>query len=145
MTSEQKKIILQRFIHSKVTFGKLTLEWLNNHPDIYTIELPWKDNQKDISCIPQGIYNCIPYNSNDFPNTYAILNVPGRVGVLFHHGNFACDVFLSGKSYDSNTKGCILPGFGIEEVVPMVSKSKPAMDYLREVIGKDNFILEVRN
>lgn len=139
-----KRIILQRFIHDKVTFGKLSLDWCK-HPDIYTLELPFLNNQKNISCIPQGLYNLTPYNSKKYPNVFKLLNVSDRSDILIHVGNYACDVIVGGGKFKSDTRGCILVGLGIEEDIPMVTKSRAAMDFLRKAIGKDNCSIEVKN
>ncbi len=140
-----KKITLQRFVHDKVTFGKLTLEWIPGHKDIYTLELPWLNNKQKVSCIPQGIYNCRPYTSLKYKNVWTLLNVPGREAILIHSGNFASDVRLQVGSHSSDTEGCILVGLSIDEKVPMIGKSKAAMDYLKELIGGDNFSIEVKD
>lgn len=68
-----------------------------------TLELPWKDNQRSISCIPEGKY-LVTYSPpvvKDDPNTeedesggrhprpyahYIVHNVPGRSGILIHRG-----------------------------------------------------------
>lgn len=141
---DMKKITLQRFVHDKVTFGKLSLDWCK-HPDIYTIELPWNDNKKSISCIPQGLYNLIPYNSKKYPNVFKLLNVPGRSDILIHVGNYACEVTVGNGTFQTDTEGCILVGFGIEEGIPMITKSRAAMDFLRKAIGKDNCSIEVKD
>lgn len=79
-----------------------------------TLELPWKDNQRSISCIPEGEYLVTlsgPVLADD-PNTavdesggriprhyshYIVHNVPGRSGILIHRG------------YNPSwSKGCIL-------------------------------------
>jgi hypothetical protein len=138
------KATLQRFSQDKVTFGKLHLEGID-HPDIYTIELPWKDNYPNISCIPAGLYSCIPHESEKYPNTYEVTFVPGRTAILIHSGNFACEVNLSNAHYNSDTRGCIIVGFGIQEETPMVTRSKAALKYLQETFGKKNFSLEVKN
>lgn len=128
-----KRITLERFVQNElVTFGKMHLEWVKDHPDIYTLELPWRNNERMISCVPRGIYNAIPHNSAKWPNTWQILTVPNRTAILIHVGN-----------YVRNTDGCILPGFGIDESIPMVQRSGNAMRYLRQVIGKDNFSIEI--
>lgn len=142
------RLTLQRFSMDIVTFGKLQIEGLK-HQDIYTIELPWENNQEKISCIPQGLYNCKPHNGKEFKDTWQVLNVPCRTGILFHVGNYASAGVLPyppGKAFKSNTKGCILPGFGINEDVPMVERSGLAMEFLRNTIGlQNNFSLEVKN
>lgn len=128
-----KKITLQRFSSDKVTFGKMRLEWLPNHKDIYTLELP-RGNGGSGFCITQGLYNCILHNSPAHPDTWELLNVPGRTSILIHVGNYAQD-----------TLGCILPGLTINEDKLMVGRSKDAMQYLHELIGKDNFSIEIRD
>ena len=137
------KATLQRFIHDKVTFGKLELEGADK--DIYTLELPWKDNKRDSSCIPQGIYNVAPYNGNKYLLAWRVLKVPGREEILIHPGNFACDINMNGKIFHSDTKGCILVGFGINEEIPMLSRSKACLGYIKEIVGDNPLSIEVKN
>ncbi|MGM5482318.1 MAG: DUF5675 family protein [Nanobdellota archaeon] len=75
--------------------------------DCHTIELPWKDNQVNISCIPQGIYTVKKYNSPKYGKCFLVQEVPGRTYILFHYGNWAGD---RSKGYRSNSLGCILVG-----------------------------------
>lgn len=69
--------------------------------DFKTLELPWKDNKRGISCIPEGEYDVI----REGPTTkrpyvyFRVPNVPGRSGILWHPG-----------TYTSHIKGCTLPG-----------------------------------
>lgn len=65
-----------------------------------TLELPWKDNQPDVSCIPAGTYECVlKFSPEHNMNLYWITGVPNRADVEIHIGNFP-----------SNTKGCVLLG-----------------------------------
>lgn len=68
----------------------------------YALELPWRDNQKRISCIPAGTYE-LEYmkgsSSGKFKRCYYVKNVTGRSEILIHVGNYPAD-----------TLGCILPG-----------------------------------
>ncbi len=138
------KAVLQRFIHDEVTFGRLTFDWLSGHPEIFTIELPFKENKPLISCIPQGLYNVVPHNSDKFPHVFRLLNVPDRDAILIHVGNYATDVMIGKELHKSDTHGCILVGFGMDKKAPMVKQSVKAMDWMREnIIG--NFALEIRN
>ena len=66
----------------KATLGVLKLNMA--HSPIYTLELPWRENKPNISCIPEGTYECIPYTSEKFPNVYQIKNVPNREAILLH-------------------------------------------------------------
>jgi hypothetical protein len=135
-----KRITLERFLFDKVTFGKMRLEWLPEHKDIYTLELPKGDGGSGF-CITQGLYNCIPHNSPKHPNTWELMKVPGRTSILIHAGNYGCEV----NGHLSDTEGCILPGLTINETTPMVGRSVDAMKYLHELIGKDNFSIEVKD
>lgn len=68
--------------------------------EIFTLELPWLDNQKDVSCIPAGTYTCQLLWSNRFQKIMPrLLFVPERDGILIHPGNT-----------EANTEGCILVG-----------------------------------
>jgi len=64
-----------------------------------TLELPWRLNQKKVSCIPKGIYNVVPRQSPKYHEHFHVENVPNRDYILFHSGNFTKD-----------TLGCILVG-----------------------------------
>lgn len=70
-----------------------------------TLELPWKSNQRRISCIPEGEYWAIPHNSPTFGQTLWLQDVPERSEILIHAGNFTKD-----------TLGCILPGTGHADI-----------------------------
>ncbi len=62
------------------------------------IELPWKNNEHNISCIRTGIFDCIkvPATANIPYEHILILNVPGRDGCCIHKVNFV-----------SQLRGCI--------------------------------------
>lgn len=64
----------------------------------FTLELPWKNNERRVSCIPDGTYKCARENHKKFGWCYRLHDVPGRDGVLIH----------SGTNY-THTLGCILP------------------------------------
>ena len=68
-----------------------------------TIELPFKDNLRQESCILEGVYDVIKVIKEDGKQVFLILNVPGRDGIEIHIGNY-----IQGNHPD--TKGCILPG-----------------------------------
>ena len=75
--------------------------------DCKTLELPWKENQQNISCIPAGEYITKIRISPRFGKTYWVTKVPNRGYILLHSGNYAGDV---SKGFKSNVKGCILLG-----------------------------------
>ncbi len=73
----------------------------------FTLELPWRNNEKNISCIPAGEYDATIRISPRFGRVYWVLKVEGRTYILMHSGNWAGDVQEGLKSH---TNGCILLG-----------------------------------
>lgn len=108
---------------------------------LFTLELPWKQNQKSISCIPDGIYNVSPYWSKRFGQCFHLLNVPDREAILIHKGNFAGDI---SSGYKTDSHGCILIGleFGLIQNQRAILKSSLAMAKLLTYI-KEPFILSI--
>lgn len=111
-------------------FGVLSLREI---PLCITCENPWLDNRQNVSCIPAGIYQCVPHNGFKYKDCWRLLDVPGRSAILIHAGNTIRD-----------TEGCILPGLqlGTLKGLPAVLQSKAAMTRLRDVLP-ETFILEV--
>ena len=104
-----------------------------------TLENPWLDNQKNISCIPEGEYPVrLRYPRESATRDYIHLlvkDVKDRDYILFHIGNTAKD-----------TSGCILVGLGSQQNV--VNNSRLAMDLLmKEIInlGGENINLIIKN
>lgn len=96
-----------------MTLGTLSV---NGVPKYVTVERPWLDNQRSVSCIPCGTYHArIVSRANTgqrlqdtFKNVdYFILveGVPNRDGIYFHPANKAEDL-----------EGCIGPGIFFGEL-----------------------------
>ena len=94
---------------------------------IVTLELPWKNNRRNVSCILAGTFPIKIHNSPKFGRCAMIYNVPARGDILIHWGNWAGD-----KSLDflSDTLGCVLTGtvFGSLDEQRAVRRSKIAFD-----------------
>ena len=73
--------------------------WVNGDFICYTLELPWRWNQKNVSCIPPGSYR--GFIRYDKPDGWRIqlMGVSGRSGVQIHVGNYPRDIL-----------GCVLVG-----------------------------------
>ena len=104
-------------------------------PFLVTLENPWRFNKPSISCIPCGTYIVEPFDSDSHHNAYLVTGVHGRSGILFHPGNI-----------EDHTEGCILPGlsFGELEGQPAVLHSQQSMKVLENHVGRENFILTVK-
>ena len=122
-------MILQR-IHQDFehTTGKLMTD--SDEFICWTLELPWKDNQRNVSCIPAGVYNC-QWKRDD--NRVMVLDVPERDGIQIHIGNRTSDI-----------QGCILPGMIYDKFCKAVWSSAVAMDLLRDITDGNDFELEVK-
>jgi hypothetical protein len=109
-------IVLQRLTTSdEGTFGALLV---NGRPYYVTLELPWKNNQKDISCVPPGTYKATRMFSEKFKKVVFVLhNVSGRDLIEFHIGNSI-----------ENTNGCILLGSEFNKTEYAIVDSRVAFD-----------------
>lgn len=119
------------------TFGVLILE---DGTKYQTAELPWRDNERKVSCIPDGTYKVALVNSPRFGRVYGLADVPGRSHILIHAGNFAGNVE---RGWVSDVEGCILLGTtrGLLKNVKgnaqqAVTSSKPALaDFMHRMAG----------
>jgi len=111
------------------------LEGPNLKEPMFTLEDPWKDNQRNESRIHAGTYQCVPHGWEPdspvrFKRAWRLVNVPGRSAILIHPGNTAVD-----------THGCILVGSAVNGT--KLEASVNAMNTLRRVIGPNSFTLEI--
>ena len=111
------------------TFGTLEVEGLHLH----TVELPWRDNARGVSCIPAGEYDVIRWESPSKGDCFKVLDVPDRDDILIHAGNTIHDF-----------QGCIGVGHerGHLKGMPAVLYSRLAMADLRQ-IAPDGFRLTI--
>jgi hypothetical protein len=100
---EQQVFLIRTSVSDQGTSGMLVMGGFN----CYTLELPWKNNQRSISCVPQGEYTVIQRASPKYGKIYWVTNVPNRSYILVHSGNYAGDV---SKGYKTHVRGCILLG-----------------------------------
>lgn len=126
------------------TFGALAF----GEQVVNTVELPWRDNMRQISCIPPGTYECAIVQSPRFGRVYEVKNVPGRSHVLIHPANFAGDALLG---WTTELQGCIAPGERRGRIKNPSGKmqravlvSRPAVTKLMSWAAGVPFTLEVR-
>jgi hypothetical protein len=93
-----KKILtIERTYHEHGTNGEIRLD---NGRISFCIELPWKNNQRNVSCIPEGVYRLKKHTrSSGYRKSILVEGVQGRSGILFHPANYAL----------KELRGCIAP------------------------------------
>ena len=121
-------IELRRSYLPHCTLGELRLP---GQRTLFTIEKPWRDNQPNISCIPEGTYVVERYSGTKFKNVFQLKNVPGRSAILIHIANWAKEV-----------QGCIGVGMKLSTAEYMVLNSGDAMDVLRESLP-EKFLIRI--
>jgi hypothetical protein len=89
-------LVLSRTYFPGGTNGKLECEGKNI---CNTIELPWKNNETKVSCIPEGKYFIKKRYSKKFQWHIEVVDVQNRSLILFHPANNALQ----------ELKGCIAP------------------------------------
>jgi hypothetical protein len=129
-------LLIRDTFTKKSTIGKLHI---NGETFCDTLENPWLDNQRNISCIPEGQYKVrLRLARESATRDYLHLlvqDVPNRKWILVHIGN-----------YPSQTQGCILVGNGREQ--DAVNNSRLAMDLvIKEILNLDgeNINLIIKN
>ena len=132
------KAILPRLISDdKETLGALMVyDGLDKALDCKTIELPWEDNKKNVSCIPEGKYWINHRSSSKYGDHLIVENVPGRSCILIHVANYVSDIegcIGVGKSYaDINGDGLL-----------DITSSRSTLKELISLVPKEGMSLEI--
>jgi hypothetical protein len=129
-------LLIRDTFSDKSTLGEL---FINGERFCDTLENPWINNKKNVSCIPRGEYKVrLRLARESATRDYLHLlvqDVENRSYILFHRGN-----------YPKDTSGCILVGLGSEQDV--VYNSTLAMDLvIKEILnlGGENINLIIKN
>ena len=112
-------IVIDTWCQKDCTLGRLSYGDFK----CFTLELPWRHNAEDISCIPHGQYLAEKYHSPTKGDVLLLLGVENRTYIEMHAGNYTRDVL-----------GCILLGQGIKyldgDSIPDVVTSKVTLNML---------------
>lgn len=95
-----------------------------------TLELPWKENKRNISCIPEGVYTVGKRFSQKYGWHFHVKDVPGRSYILIHPGN-----------YHFQIRGCILVGDNLIDIngdgSKDVTNSQNTVDHLLSMMPSE--------
>jgi len=135
MLKPWEDIYLTRLIDTgKETQGFLSVFNESQSLTLHTLELPWKDNQPNVSCILSGVFAYEKWWSPTFKTTVIrLLHVPNRTNVLIHPANFVRQLH-----------GCIAPGLSMKDIdgdgKMDVVKSRQALYDLIAITKEKGFI-----
>ncbi|MDX1353680.1 DUF5675 family protein [Bizionia paragorgiae] len=90
------ELLLQRQYFKEGTNSAL---FVNGHFICFMIELPWLNNKRQVSCIPEGVYELKPRFSDRFGDHLHVLDVSQRNLILIHPANNA----------SKELEGCLAP------------------------------------
>lgn len=104
----------------------------------HTIELPWNDNKRNMSCIPEGIYEIVTRYSKRFQNHLLVKGVSNRRLILFHPANDAL----------KELEGCIAPVTYLSGI-GKGTQSRPMMQKLLSLVHqaqdrKESILLTIK-
>ncbi len=108
----------------------------------HTIELPWRNNKRNISCIPEGVYEVETRFSKRFQHHLILKNVADRRFILIHPANNAL----------LDLEGCIAPvtylhGIGkgvyskdaLQKILSLVYQAKDRKENILLTIKSQNY------
>jgi hypothetical protein len=127
-----RKLILTRFteLHDRTLGHLMVMASTARLADLWVLELPWRDNERNRSRIMPGKYKVKPEQHPKLGWVLRLYSVPGRDGVLIHAGN-----------YPAHTHGCILCGQALADLnndsLADVSRSRAAMTELANLIDDE--------
>ena len=125
-------------IPRSATVPQLGIFCIEGNPQFLTLELPWRGNETNISCIPEGEYTCKRAKNRTtmggklIPDTFEVTNVVGRSGILFHVANSVKDL-----------RGCIGIGQTILDSDYIAGSQDAFADFVKAFTGIQEFKLNI--
>lgn len=117
--------------YNDCTIGRLTC----GNFRCLTLELPWMENERNVSCIPAGHYRAELYDSPKHGKVVLINGVTNRTYIEIHSGN-----------YTRQIQGCILVGETLKYLdnddILDVTNSKVTLAKLLDLLP-DKFEVEI--
>ena len=102
-----------------------------------SIELRWANNERNVSCVPEGVYPVAIIQHPKFGECLQINGVKGRSGILVHVANDA----------QKELRGCIAPVFSLSGNGKGLH-SRLALNYIIEnlkISGEKDHFIEIKS
>lgn len=135
MERAMKLRLVRQLSGERSTLGEL---FIDGEAVCRTLENPWKDNRRRVSCIPEGTYEIkfrtvggwqkkarkkFPDMHNAIRGMLELQDVPGRDYILIHWGNHPHDTLgciLVGLTHDTDYVGPSVPAY--REIYPRIAE-----------------------
>ena len=114
-----KRITLDRVYYENGTLGRI------QELGIWILERPWVNNERNVSCIPEGLYLVKPDMEGRYTGYPELQNVYGRTEIIIHPANRV-----------NQLEGCLAPGLTAsinEHELPTVSDSGAAFNRIKQL------------
>ena len=102
-----------------------------------SVELGWANNERNVSCVPEGVYPMAIIQHPKFGECLLVNNVKGRSGILVHVANDA----------QKELRGCIAPVFSLSGNGKGLH-SRLALNYIIEnlkISGEKEHFIEIKS
>lgn len=100
----------------------------------FTIELPYVQNQTNISSIPLGEYKAkIVGGHKNLGDCIQLLNVPNRSGIFIHVANSVKEI-----------RGCIAPNMQLTSFVTGADSRIAMKKILDNIIDRENIVVKIK-
>lgn len=129
-------LTIDRKYFDDCTISRVTI--VDSDFQCFFLELPWLENQQNISCIPEGTYQVFKrYSPSKNEEVIQYIGVPNRTYIQIHKGNFTSQIL-----------GCQLPGDGVKWIntdsIPDVTNSESTFNELMSLLP-DEFTVIIRS
>jgi len=129
------QLIRTRKSTTKPTLGTIAvIDGSKTILEVECLELPWKGNKNNISCIPEGVYPARKRYTKKRGWHFHITDVPGRTWILIHIANYAREI-----------RGCIIPGLKHADIdgdgVMDIASSTQALKMLLGAVPHEGYFL----
>ncbi len=135
------KLRMDTFTTAQGTIGKLYDD--QNNLILLTMEKPYLDNQKNVSCVHGGLYDLLPRHSPSQGDTYYLNNPELDVTLNDPAGRTYIQIDVANRA--SELLGCIAVGSGFGEINGewAVTGSRMAKAALMILLGGERHQLEI--
>lgn len=143
MNSKFQARLERHMNHAGGMLGLFTVFDTHTGDDVFMrpcLEREWNDNKSNVSCIPEGEYEVMVYNSPKFSKVFAL---QGNGVTIDPMSSVRWGILIHPANYPHQLEGCIALGTKAvyDEDSVRVESSRDALKALQDVVGSNPFDL----